>query len=366
MAAPARRTWSCGPVTISLDSNDALAADWLSEVLEPWFRPTLEAPDWRLRVSSSAPAYAELKGRLTAGAGRRACFGFDQRALSLPAWSSGGRVVLADMERSCFLVVAPSETEIVGDPCTRRWRIMAMWAMHEIAATRLRRTQLDLHAAAVETGGRTLLVSGPKGAGKTTLFLHLLCSGRFRAIANDRVFVGAVGKSFVALGIPTAVRIRPPTVDEFPEVRRGLPDVERPYLYTLEELDAATVEPRPGPEDLLLSPAQVLHQLRVEAVGSAPLTAVVFPRIEADVDGWALERLAPEQVEAAVWTNLYGGSREHGSTVFEDLDGGTTGPSRSLIGAISETVPGYRLDLGRRAYADLDLARRLGEIVHRP
>jgi hypothetical protein len=355
---------ACGPVTIAIDSNDPGAADWLTEVLAPSFGPTGEAPAACLRISSSAHAYAELSERCPADAADRPCFAFDQRVFSRPAWSEGGRVVLADTERSYFLVVTPSATEIVGDPGSLRWRIGSMWAMHEIAATRLRRTQLDLHAAAVESGGKTLLISGPKGAGKTTLFLYLLRSGLYRAMANDRVFVGSDRQSLIVVGIPTAVRIRPATVDDFAELRRGLPGVERPYLHTLEELAAATDEPQPAPRELMLSPAQVVHQLRVGAVGAAPLAAIIFPRIVADLDGWRLERLTTEQVDAAVSTNLYGGTREQVSTVFANFESSESQPERSLIGAIATTVPGYRLDLGRCDYTDASLAKRLGEIVH--
>jgi hypothetical protein len=240
----------------------------------------------------------------------------------------------------------------------------SLWALHEIAATRLRRNRLDLHAASVEAGGRALLLSGHKEAGKTTLSLHLLRSGHFRAIANDRAFVGGAGAAFELLGIPTVLRIRPPTVDLFPELRRGLPDVERPYLYTLEELAVAAEEQRPENEELVLSPAQILRQLNVDAVGATPLGAIVFPEIRSDADGWKLQRLVPGEVDAALWRNLYGNPLERDlATIFTQLENVATTPSRELAGAISAAVPGYRLVLGRNAYADPELARRLAKVA---
>jgi hypothetical protein len=362
-----RRVWSYGPVTIALASTDAGAADWLAEVLEPWFKPTLGAAQWHVRLSSSPAAHAELRARRPAAAPRRACFAFDQSMLSLPAWRAGERVILDDAERSCFLAVAPSQLEIYADPSTRRWRMTSMWALHEIAATRLRRTQLDLHAATVEAAGRALLISGPKGAGKTTLFLHLLRSGHHRPIANDRAFVGEAATSFLVRGVPTAVKIRAPTMAEFPEVGRGLPGVERPYLYTLGELAAATEAPRSAPDELTLSPAQLLHQFGVQAVDAAPLGAVVFPHVRVDADGWALERLDTQQVDAALWANLYGSPVDRAAaTIFEDVEGGPTPPSRQMAQALSAAAPGYRLVLGRDAYADPELAVRLRQIVDRP
>ncbi|MGH7898630.1 MAG: hypothetical protein ACREQQ_11800, partial [Candidatus Binatia bacterium] len=57
------RTLAFGPVAIALDSSDRAACDWLAEVLWPGFRPTAETADWRVRLSSSANAYAEIGRR---------------------------------------------------------------------------------------------------------------------------------------------------------------------------------------------------------------------------------------------------------------------------------------------------------------
>ena len=168
------RTLAFGPVAVALATADAAAAEWLGEVVSPWFAATRTRPDWHVTVTSGAAAYAALRSPRPRAAAARACFAHDTRVVALPAWPSGaGAVALADDTRGCVLVVAPARVELVGDPATRRWRMPALWALHEIAAARLRRTHLDVHAAAVEAGGRGVLVVGPKGAGKTTLSLHL-------------------------------------------------------------------------------------------------------------------------------------------------------------------------------------------------
>jgi hypothetical protein len=239
-----------------------------------------------------------------------------------------------------------------------------MWLLHEIVATRLRRTQLDLHAAAAAAGGRALLVSGAKGAGKTSVSFHLLRSRRFRPVANERAFVAPGGPPFAVHGVPTAVRIRPPTLSEFPELRRGLPAVERPYLHTLEELAVAAADGSPAAEELWLSPAQLLRQFAVEPLATAPLGAIVFPDVRPDAGGWALERLEPERLEAALWANLYGSPLDRrAATIFEELDGGPASPPRSLAAALAAAVPGYRLVLGPDAYARPDFALGLEEIL---
>lgn len=358
-------TLAFGPIAVTLTSNDSAAADWLAEFLEPWFTPTRQTADWRVRCSSSSDAYAELSDHRRLDAALRPCFALDQRTLSLPAWSAGGRVTVADPERSCFFTASPFEVDIVGDPGTRRWRFTLMWIFREIAATRLRQTHLEVHAAAVEAAGQAILISGPKRAGKTTLSIHLLRAGHCRLIANDRVFVGGAPTSFAVRGVPTAVKLSPATQAQFPGLGRGLSRVVRPYLKTRAEL-AQTIgaQELPEPAELALSSAQLARQLHVEPLGSAALGMIVFPEIRTDVEGWAVERLAPADVRAGLWANLFGDpSAQRVPTLFEDLGGGPSLPSRSLAGALSEVVPGYRVLLGRHAYAEPEGATRLLETL---
>jgi hypothetical protein len=363
--AAASRTLAFGPIAIAFTSNDLAAADWLGEFLEPWFTPTLETAEWRVHLSSSGDAYVHLNGRRPLAAAARPCFARDQQTLCLPAWTADGRVTVADTERSCFLIASQFEIDMVGDPATRTWRFTLMLVLREIAATRLRQTQLELHAAAVEAAGRAILISGPKGAGKTTLSIHLLRSAHCRLIANDRVFAGGATASFAVRGVPTAVKIHPATLVQFPELRRGLPRVRRLYLHTVAELgETLDNEDLPESARLALSPTQLARQLRVEPLGSAPLGAIVFPEIRTDVEGWFVERLAPKEVSAALWANLYGDqSGRRPPTLFEDFDGGPSVPSRSLADALSEAASGYRVVLGRNAYAEPDSANRLLQML---
>jgi hypothetical protein len=281
--------------------------------------------------------------------------------LSLPAWPAADGVIVADPERSCCLALAPSRARLVGDPGTRRWRFTSMLLCHEIAATRLRGTCLDVHAAAVEVSGRAVLIVGPKGAGKTTLALHLLRSGLCGMMANDRAFVGCESGAVVVRGVPTAVKVRPSTQAEFPELRRDLPPVERPYLYTLDELAREASSPgRVDSTEFALSPAQLARQLRVTPVGTAPLGAVVFPEVRADLVGWAVERLDAAGAGRRLFANLYGGPPgRRGPTIFEELDGGGRLPSGDLATELARTVPAYRVTLGSGAYAERRFAERL-------
>ncbi len=367
MTSPARfDTVTFGSaVAVALAADDRAAGEWLREYLEPWFAPTSQTADWRVHISSTRAAYDALGAQQPAVSAARPCFAFDTQVYHLPTWCHGDRLTVADAERSCFFSIAPGAVEIVADPDTLRWRFTAALILVEIAATRMRRHSLDLHAAGVEIGGRAVLLLGPKGAGKTTLAIHLLRSGVGRAVANDRAFASASGPSCMVHGVPTAVKIRPTTLAEFPELLREIPAVERPYLHSLAELGHATSIAGPSDSvELALSPPQFLRQLGAKPCAAAPLGAIVLPDVRCDLDGWDMVPLNPAHLRAAIQSNVYGascGRRE--PTVFEALDAGVMDAAPSLVERIVQTVPGYCLRLGRDAYATDDLVQRIVDIA---
>lgn len=342
-----------------LSCDDAATATWTREFFGPALQPAEGDPGPRVRVESSADLFAELVGQRPAEAVARPCFAFDQSMLSLPTWEGERGLLAADARRSCMLAIRPSQVDLVGGAMTRRWRFTLVLVIHELVATRLRHRQLEIHAAGTEAGGRAILMVGPKGAGKTTLSFHLLRSGLVGWLANDRVFAGAEHGSITIRGVPTALKVRPATVAEFPELHLGVPEIERPYLYGVDEpMPPPEAEPRES-EVLMLSPSQVARRLGAQRTASAPLGALVFPEVDTSSVGWSLERLAPEEVGTRIWANLFGdAARPRPATVFEELAGGRSEPDRRLAEEIAAAVPGFRATLGRGAYEDPDFAER--------
>ncbi|MGH7789796.1 MAG: hypothetical protein ACRERC_23210 [Candidatus Binatia bacterium] len=358
--ARTRQVLDCGGVGVELMSDDAAVIDFVVEYFQPWFRPTSRAPEWRVTVTSAASAYADVQRRQPGAAPPQPCFAHDQQVLSLPAWTSGDGVEVCDAERSCFLRLSPGRVELCADPRTRRWRFTLLWIVQEIAATRLRQNQIDLHAAAVERAGRALLIAGPKNAGKTTLSLHLMRGHGCDSIANDRSFVVGGARARVT-GMPTAVKIRAQTLAQFPALQRGLPPVARPYLYTLAELEtAAPSAERPEAVDFALTPNQLAQRLGAGTCAAAALGAIVFPQICAEEAAWAVEPLAADDVVAGIHANLYGAaSGARPATLFERFGGGIHRPSHEVVTTIAAGVEGYRVRLGRAAYDDGSLGERL-------
>jgi hypothetical protein len=345
---------------VVLRSDDEAAIAWIEE----YFGPTLVAGDEReglhaVEAGASAPDHEELAAAVPGDAPARPWFTFDQRMLSLPSRSSDAGLIGLDAERSAVLSTGPGATEVVGDPSSRRWRFTLVMALQELIALPLRASRLEVHASAVETDGGAILIVGPKRAGKTTLSFHLLRSGRCRAIANDRVFAGPDSGSIAVRGVPSSLRVGPAMAAEFPELGAGLPPIDRVHLYSAEELARPDGARPPETDELMLSPAQVATQLGVERIAAAPLGALLFPRVDAGVDGWRLDRLDAADAAAETWANRFGiATRPRPATAFEELRGGAADPPWALADRLSEAAPAYRVTLGRGAYDDPDFAVR--------
>jgi hypothetical protein len=354
-------TLAFGPrAAVALAAEDGAVIDWLVEFFASALTPTERPTDWRVRLSGSARACAELRAGRPDEVRLRPCFAFDQRVLSLPTWTgeSHAGVLVDDAERSCVVAVAPGEVEVVADPASRRWRFLVVLVIHELLGMRLRSTQLELHAAAVQAAGRAIAIIGPKGAGKTTLSLHLVRSGGCSPMANDRAYAGREGDELVVRGVPTAVRLRPATLAAFAELAAP-PRLDRPYLHSVAELERAPNGGPPAAGELILSPAQLAHRLAVRPATCAPIGALVFPEVSDAIDGWSVDRLAPAATRTRIWENLFGGaSRPREPTLFEDMAGGRGLPSPEVAAELAEAAPGYRVVLGRGAYARRDFAGR--------
>ena len=355
-SATARCSLAFADVVIEVVSSDGAALEWLVEFLDPWWLPTGGAADWRVRVDVSASAYRAATEARPARTVLRECFLFDQQVLTLPAWDGREQTTVDDAERSLYFSVSSRAVDVVADPSTKRWRFPLVWILTEIAATRLRRRGLDLHAAAVDAGDYAVVIAGPKLSGKTSLALYLLSrSGRW--VGNDRVLLGGLDTTPSVRGVPSAVKIRPETVARFPALGE-LAAVHRPYL--LSEAEIAVAKLATGVDvdaDLALTPAQLSSRLGVGRVAEAPLGAFVFPQVRADVRGWDAQLLSADEVIAGLTDSVYGGRRAPGTTtLFEALEGGAHTPAIEQIAIAAGAAPGYRVLLGADVYDDDGLA----------
>ncbi len=100
------------------------------------------------------------------------------------------------------------------------------------AKAMLARGHVLLHAAGVSRNGRTAVLSGVPGAGKSTAALHLVEAG-FRFLSNDRVLARPVGDRVEVLGYPKQPRVNPGTLLHHPRLVALLEPEERETLEAM-------------------------------------------------------------------------------------------------------------------------------------
>jgi HprK-related kinase B len=96
----------------------------------------------------------------------------------------------------------------------------------------LRRGHSLLHASAVSREGRTAVLAGPPGAGKSTSALHLVEAG-FHCLSNDRVLAKPMADMVEVLGYPKQPRVNPGTLLGHPRLSSLLEPADRATLAAL-------------------------------------------------------------------------------------------------------------------------------------
>ena len=351
-----RTGYRLGPTIIDVEVPDADSGAWLSEFLCPWADTTPHGRGDRIvRMTSSAGAFDGLERRQTRSSLRQVpCFALDSRVVDLPGWDDEQGTVVADAELGCFFRLAGRVVEVVARPGYPRARFGLMRVVRQmLAAPALAGGGLvDLHAAAFAVAGQAVLLAGAKAAGKTTMLIHALASGKADLIANDRVFInGSPGPAGV-VGVPTVVSIRPWTLQVFPGLRHHA--VERPACLRVGEAP----QPRAveaGTREFALSPAQLALRLGARRVRGAPIAAVVFPIVSAVTGTWTFEPVSRAEAAVRLRECLYGARvARRARTVFEGSDGGI--PHReqreAAIARLAASVPCVQANLGPGAYRD--------------
>jgi hypothetical protein len=325
-----------------LDTEDHAAVRWLEGFFRPWFSPVEPAAcTHTVRLVRDEARHAELEA---ARAGARpspvACFTLDSDVIELPAWPAGDATCVADPGLGCFYLMTGAVTTVVARPGGTGPRLAVMRLLRELASASLSSPMRPgLHAAAVELGGRAVVLAGPKGSGKTTLLLHLILAGRGGLIANDWTLASCAGPP-VAHGMPTVVKVRPTSLGLLPLDTDRLEDRSFLLLPGEEAAQAAPVR-----DARYLCGWQLAAWLGTRAVASAPIAAVVFPRIVAEAEALSLVHLDAASALERLRACLHGHGRR-GATVF----GGARAEAEPGLANLARSVPVFEYALGRDAY----------------
>jgi len=347
-----------GEPIVGVTSNDGTALEWLTEVLDlDCVESTAEAR-WEICARFGPDRYwRALAGRPMGTIHTRPCFAFDTKVMELPSWETENGIALDDSDRSAVLTVRPGHVDVAGDSSTVGWRYTLLMIVSEIIATHARAHQLDLHAASNVSGHKGYVLVGPKGAGKSTVSLHLASTGGARLMSNDRTFLEPeAGGVVIARGLPTGLRLRPETVRGLPALHVNQPWTELLPTYRRAELHAFD-RSWPDGTELLLSPAQVADRLGVGRAAEAPVQALLFPELDPCLEGVCATRMDASEVEWSLAQNLFGRSLgNRAATVFEF--GSPVLTPRDVTAKVAIAVDAYRVRLGSAAYGP-DFAQRL-------
>jgi hypothetical protein len=143
---------------------------------------------------------------------------FSQIDFALPLYSLSGyalgptrdgwrMISVDDDERPC---VAVSQRHLVADAARPWQRFVANLAVNQVLG--MQRHALFFHGASVDVGGRSLIILGGKGAGKTTLGLGLAARGH-RCFGDE--IAGVDTNSLRMLPVPRTLALRAgPTTSE--------------------------------------------------------------------------------------------------------------------------------------------------------
>jgi hypothetical protein len=183
-------------------------------------------------------------------------------------------------------------------------------------------------------GDRGIVITGAKGAGKTSLLIHALRARSARYVSNDRVVVPAAAGRPSATGVPTIVALRRGTLDLFPSLAARAAASGYAYRLTPDEaLAAGRRAAESGGKPDSLSPAQFCRLLDVRPLACSEIAAIVFPRITGETGTLALRRLTEAEVVEEIPDMLFGvrGGRSTSSVFADPAD-----PPPPDLGALAE------------------------------
>ena len=282
---------------------DPAVLAWLVEFVGPALELSHElsaAPDHHVGFGIVPELHAGLRQALSDAPEQRVeGFTLDGSFSPNPAFESGGWLWFQDPRHGAFVgstdegrrvrVVAPSDDPYHRVTLMRVVRELATCAAHLAG-------MLPLHAAGFVAGSGAVLVCGRKRAGKTSVLVHALQRGG-RFLSNDRVWVSP--DDLRARGMPTIVMLRNGTLELFDGLCRDFERQRFDRARTLAECAPGADRPEPqighGFDRPGISPAQLCRLLNAPMQGHAPVTKLLFPRIDPGVRGLALDRIAPAE-----------------------------------------------------------------------
>jgi len=137
-----------------------------------------------------------------------------------------------------------------------------------------------LHASALASGKKGIIIAGPKNSGKTSLLLGILLSGSGEFISNDRVLVHSHFGPWSIQGMPTVITIAEKSLAIYTRLKSDLLFTHFHHRYTIDEIYKRGCIPyflEKG--EYTVSLAQFCRLLVCSAAQVSNLFAILFPSI---------------------------------------------------------------------------------------
>jgi hypothetical protein len=334
---------------VAAEADDPQDRVWLREFLCPWLEPLGEdAPaDARVSLVRDEGGYAKAEGD---GPGVDptpvAAFLADGEPMSLQRWSEGW---LRDPRSEAFLLAEEEGKafRVLARPGRHFARILWMRVVRELVTEHLLRVGRPiLHAAAVAWRGRAVVFAGARRAGKSSCLLHSLQAAGCALLGNDRLAL-LPGAPANARGIPTIVRLRGGSLAFHPALAERIGRADFQVSDAIAEDGSDQPRWQRGEAAVGISAGQLLELLQADGARSAPVGALVFPRVTGEPGGVCLTRLSREDARA----------RLPEARLFPDpppptLFSGPRSPGAAAVeGPVAEALPCLDAALGQDAYS---------------
>ena len=145
--------------------------------------------------------------------------------------------LLVDFHEQGLLVLEPHRDRIHGyliEPDAMHPDVISSFILFALTEVLKGLGVYTIHAAALEKGGRGVLIPGFSGKGKTTCCLALLRAG-YRYLSDDHPFIRESGANVELLSFPVKIDVTDKTIEFFPELRAAAESlhegVRKRYFY---------------------------------------------------------------------------------------------------------------------------------------
>lgn len=341
-------------------TNEPAHLTWLQEVLPPHFRPGAGSPpSVVVKIIADSDRYRSSHALALTGRSLPA-FALDSEVVSLPILDGPpGTLVIANNRHQVVYEVTEDRSAVCviverRDVLARSGilPVVREFAMNEAAA----RGDFFLHASCFVSGGRPVVVAGPRNSGKTTLLAFACLFAGADFLVNDRLRIGMREGRCTLSGVTTIITIRPKTLDFFPTLGRRIREEGlHANLTSDEQLDQTF--PRPAlftQGRYRLSPLQFRRLLGTEQVATAVDPVVVIPRITGRSGGFALRRLDAEEAFVLLQDSFFGAKHWATSTPVFNRHPGRAAPTRPQCEewwrGFSSTRPCFLCEIGEDLY----------------